>query len=108
MSTVRRLLLSPEWVTVEELAAQWRMNPKTVSEMVRDGRVPGKKIGNRYIIPANVKRPEYRKRGRPALPITCDHCANRWTSYCQMYMRGAEPPDDWFCADGRRDNNETD
>lgn len=61
---LRRPLTSPAWVTTEELAAQWNMSIKTISAMVRDGRLPGKLISGMYIIPANAKRPERRKRRR--------------------------------------------
>ena len=62
---IKRTLTSPAWVTTEELAAWWGMNPKSIGNMIRDGRLPGKLIGGMYIIPANVKRPEPRKKGRP-------------------------------------------
>lgn len=61
---IKRPLTSPAWVTTEELAAWWGMNPKSIGNMIRDGRLPGKLIGGMYIIPANVKRPERRKKGR--------------------------------------------
>lgn len=62
-ANIKRPLTSPAWITTEELAAWWGMNPKSIGNMIRDGRLPGKKIGQTYIIPANVKRPERRKRG---------------------------------------------
>lgn len=59
---IRRALTSPAWVTTEELADWWGMSPKSIGNMIRAGRLPGKLIGGTYIIPANVKRPERRIR----------------------------------------------
>lgn len=65
MDKLHRLVSSPAWITTDELANWWGMNPKTIGNMIRDGRIPGKKLGHIYIIPANVRKPEKRKGGRP-------------------------------------------
>lgn len=63
-ATIKHPLTSHRWVTTEELAARWHIQIDTVRGMIRDGRVPGKKIGdNMWIIPADVQYPERRKRG---------------------------------------------
>lgn len=60
---IKRPLTSPAWVTIEELAHRWHLSTHTVRGMIRDGRIPGKKIGGMWIIPADVQYPERRKRG---------------------------------------------
>lgn len=62
---IRRPLTSPRWITTEELAARWQMHPRSVALLLSRGRIPGKKIGGMWIIPADVQRPEPRKKGRP-------------------------------------------
>jgi len=60
---IKRPLTSLNWLTTEELAKRWHLRPDSVRLMIRDGRVPAKKIGNKYIIPADVQYPDRRKRG---------------------------------------------
>lgn len=60
---IKRPLTSLNWVTTEELAKRWHVQIVTVRGMIRDGRIPGKKIGQTWIIPADVQYPERRKRG---------------------------------------------
>ena len=61
---IKRPLTSLKWITTEELAARWGMTPAQISHMLRRGYIPGKKLGDVWIIPADVERPEPRKRGR--------------------------------------------
>lgn len=60
---IKRPLTSLNWVTTEELAKRWHVQIVTVRGMIRDGRIPGKKIGKMWIIPADVQYPDRRKRG---------------------------------------------
>lgn len=60
---IKRPLTSLNWVTTEELAKRWHLHLASVRLMIRDGRIPGKKIGKMWIIPADVKYPDRRKRG---------------------------------------------
>lgn len=60
---IKRPLTSLNWVTTEELAKRWHVQIVTVRGMIRDGRIPGKKIGQTWIIPADVQYPDRRKRG---------------------------------------------
>lgn len=63
--TIKRPLTSLRWVTTEELAERWHIQIATVRGMIRDGRIPGKKIGEKmWIIPADVQYPDRRKRGK--------------------------------------------
>lgn len=60
---IKRPLTSLKWVTTEELAKRWHLRPDSVRLMIRDGRIPGKKVGKTWIIPADVQYPDRRKRG---------------------------------------------
>lgn len=62
---IKRPLTSLKWITTDELAARWGITPAQISYMLRHGYIPGKKLGDMWIIPSDVKRPEPRKKGRP-------------------------------------------
>ena len=64
---IKRPLTSLKWITTEELAARWGVTPAQISHMLRRGYIPGKKLGDVWIIPADVERPEPPKRGRPRI-----------------------------------------
>ena len=40
--------MGPEYLTADEVAAQLRLNPKTVRRMLADGRVPRRKLGKKW------------------------------------------------------------
>lgn len=61
---IKRPLTSLKWITTEELAARWGVTPKHITYLLDRGRILGKKVGNVWIIPADVERPEPRKRWR--------------------------------------------
>lgn len=61
---IKRPLTSLKWVTTEELAKRWGVTAKHITYLLDRGRIPGKRLGNVWIIPADVERPEPRKRGR--------------------------------------------
>lgn len=61
---IRRPLTSLKWITTEELAARWGLSPRHIALLAARGRIPGKKIGTMWIIPADVERPEPMKKGR--------------------------------------------
>ena len=45
--------------TVNELAKEWGVNPRTVQTMCADGRISGAvKFGRDWAVPANVERPK--------------------------------------------------
>lgn len=62
---IKRPLTSLKWITTEELAARWSVTAKHITYLLDRGRIPGKKVGNVWIIPADVERPAPRKKGRP-------------------------------------------
>lgn len=44
--------------TVNELAVEWGVNPRTIQTMCSDGRIQGAvKFGRDWAVPANVERP---------------------------------------------------
>lgn len=61
---IRRPLTSLNWLTTEELAARWGLTPRHIALLAARGRIPGKKIGTMWIIPADVERPAPMKKGR--------------------------------------------
>ncbi len=61
---IKRPLTSLKWIATDELAARWGVTPAQISYMLRHGHITGKKLGDVWIIPADVERPEPRKRGR--------------------------------------------
>lgn len=66
---IKRLLTSPAWVTTEELAKRWNVGVRTIRAMIKVGRIPAKKIGTMWIIPADVQYPDrlkaYRAQDKP-------------------------------------------
>jgi hypothetical protein len=41
--------------------------------------------------------------------VICKHCKYRWDPIrCQMYSEGMKTPDDWYCADGEKENEHED
>lgn len=41
--------------------------------------------------------------------VMCKHCKYRWDSIgCQMYSEGMKTPDDWYCADGEKEDKHED
>lgn len=67
MTTYRsdyRVLSSRNWMTVSEAAARWGVCVTSVFEYIRFKQINARKIGNRYIIPADEKCPII-PQGRP-------------------------------------------
>lgn len=62
---IRRPLTSLRWITTGELAARWGVCPRHIALLLSRGRIPGKKVGSVWIIPADVQRPEPGRKGRP-------------------------------------------
>ena len=45
--------------TVNELAEEWGVNPRTIQTMCSDGRIPGAvKFGRDWAVPADTERPD--------------------------------------------------
>lgn len=41
--------------------------------------------------------------------VMCKHCKHRWDPIrCQMYSEGMSTPDDWYCADGEKEDEHED
>jgi excisionase family DNA binding protein len=47
---------SRDYVTLAELAAQWRCTSQHVSQLIKRGALPGVRIGRRLIVPKDAAR----------------------------------------------------
>lgn len=46
------------YITVSEIAKQWKVNPRTIQVMCLKGKIQGaEKIGNLWMIPTETERP---------------------------------------------------
>lgn len=46
------------YITVSEIAKQWKVNPRTIQVMCLKGKIQGtEKIGNMWMIPTGTERP---------------------------------------------------
>lgn len=59
-----------------------------------------KKEDGQLVVTVNVDEKEL---------VMCKHCRYRWDSIgCRMYSEGMSTPDNWYCADGEKEDEHED